>query len=176
MCLDDNDLNSYRTVSNQCLIGNMLDKLIHSHVSSFLSLHYICKHFSEHIVLVISLKDLFRKSLMICSFYLMQATCLCQLCLSFLQHLTQLITKILVHRIHPSAGLTDAAIQWFTSYLTDRIQYVSLFNHCSVFASVHSGVSQGSVLGSMLFSMCSKTPTYVQVNLQTFRDTSRHSP
>ena len=30
---------------------------------------------------------------------------------------------------------------WFSSYLTDRTHYVSLCNHCSDFALVHSGFS-----------------------------------
>ena len=54
---------------------------------------------------------------------------------------------ILVHRLHTDFGFTDTVLQWFSSYLTDRTHYISLCNHCSDFAPVHSGVPQGSVLG-----------------------------
>ena len=60
---------------------------------------------------------------------------------------------ILVHRLHTDFGFTDTVLQWFSSYLTDRTHYVSLSNHCSDFAPVHSGVTQCSVLGPMLFTM-----------------------
>ena len=64
--------------------------------------------------------------------------------------------SILVHRLHTDFGFTYAVLQWFSSYLTDRTHYVSLSNHCSAFAPVHSGIPQGSVLGPILFTMYTK--------------------
>ena len=59
--------------------------------------------------------------------------------------------SILVHRLHTDIGFTDTVPQWFSSYLTDHTHYVSLSNHCSAFAPVHSSVPQGSVPLSMYF-------------------------
>ena len=60
---------------------------------------------------------------------------------------------ILVHRLHTDFEFTDTVIQLFFSYLTDRTHNVSLSNHCSAFAPVHSVVPHGLVLGPMLFTM-----------------------
>ena len=59
----------------------------------------------------------------------------------------------LVHRLHTDFGFTDAVLQWFSSYMTDRTHYVSLSNNCSAFSPMHSGVPQVSVLGPILFTM-----------------------
>ena len=60
---------------------------------------------------------------------------------------------IFVHRLHTDFGFTDAVLNWFSSYLTDRTHYISLSNSCSAFAPVHSGVLQGSVLVPILLTM-----------------------
>ena len=61
-----------------------------------------------------------------------------------------------MYRLHTEFGFTDSVLQWFSSCLTDRTHYVSLSSHCYVFAPVHSGVHQCSVLCPMLFTICIK--------------------
>ena len=58
-----------------------------------------------------------------------------------------------MHRLHTDIGFTDSVLQWFSSYLSDRTNYVSLSNRCSAFAPVHSGLHLGSVPGPILFTM-----------------------
>ena len=41
-CLDHNELNNYRPISNLCFIAEILEKLVLSQVSSYLNSHNIC--------------------------------------------------------------------------------------------------------------------------------------
>ena len=54
----------------------------------------------------------------------------------------------------PTTGIIHIEETQHESYL--GLHYVSLSNHCSAFAPVHSGVPHGSVLGPMLFTMYNK--------------------
>ena len=151
--IDHNDLKNYRPVSNLCFIDKILEKLVLSQVSSYLNSHNLyntCQsayrpgHSTETALLKV-VNELFLS--------LNKGNISVLALLDFSSAFDTIDHTILVHRLHTDFGFTDTVLQWFSSYLTDRTHYVSLCNHCSDFAPVHSGVPQCSVLGPMLFTM-----------------------
>ncbi len=60
---------------------------------------------------------------------------------------------ILLSRLEECVGIKDIALKWFQSYLTDRSFSVHLGEFSSSAAPLSCGVSQGSILGPMLFSL-----------------------
>ena len=55
--------------------------------------------------------------------------------------------KILSNRLQHSVGITDAALSWLHSYITERYQRVAVDSATSADCVMKCGVPQGSVLG-----------------------------
>ena len=135
----------------------MLEKLVLSQVSSYLNSHNLyntCQsayrpgHSTETALLKV-VNDLFLSH--------NKGNMSVLVLLDFSSAFDTVHQSIIVHRLHTDYGFTDTILQWFSPYLTDRTHYVSLSNHCSACAPVHSCVPQGSVLGPILLTMYIKT-------------------
>ena len=58
--------------------------------------------------------------------------------------------EIIIEKLH-CLGLSEITLKWFESYLTNRQQYTNVMDANSTMTQVEVGVSQGSLLGVLLF-------------------------
>ena len=63
---------------------------------------------------------------------------------------------ILLDTLQHMYGISGTALSWFSSYLTNGTQSVIVNDHISQVSSLSHGVPQGSVLGPILFILCTK--------------------
>ena len=63
--------------------------------------------------------------------------------------------EILIRRLKTTFGIDGLALQWLSSYLSDRMQTVRVGGKCSGMSKVPHGIPQGSVSGPLLFILYS---------------------
>ena len=124
-----------------------------SHVSYYLNSHNLYSSFQSAYLPGHSTKKALLKVVNDLFLSLIKGNILVLALLDFSSVFDTACHSILVHNLHTELGFVDSALQQYSCYLTDRTQYIYLYNHCSAFAPVHSGVTQGSVLGLIRFTM-----------------------
>ena len=82
--------------------------------------------------------------------------------------------NVLIHRLS-AIGSKGIALNWFTSYITNRSSSVRINTHSSPSRSITHGVPQGSVLGPLLFNiyllpMFEIFTDYPDISLHTYAD------
>ena len=147
---DKSDPNNYRPISLLPAFAKILEKLVHKRLMNFLFKHdiiypqqygFLKGRSTEQAMTDIILK-------------ITHAIELNQLSLGIFLDLSKAFDtishKILLRKMY-KYGVRGNSLEWFQSYLSDRLQYVLNNNATSSLQSIDFGVPQGSVLGPLLF-------------------------
>ena len=159
--LPKEDFSSYRPISNLNFISKILEKVIHSrlcvHLESFPSLSPFQSAYRKFHSTETALARIQNDLLLAMNRQKVSALILLDLSAAFdtLDH------KILLDRLHSCFGVSDTAHSLLSSYLQNRTQSVIVDQARSTELTLLHGVPQGSVLGSLLFTMYTTLLSYL---------------
>ena len=152
---------NYRLMSLLPLISKVIEKVVHNQTNEFLSDNKIlCNYqsgFTANHLANLCLSFLTDKALKVFDEGLLTGM--------ILNNLLKPFDTILLKEL-ASKGLSDKCIQWFQSYLCERIFFMEMENQLSNYRKVSCSIPQGSILGSFLFLIyVSGMPQAVKSNL-----------
>lgn len=144
------DINNYRPISILPVVSKVLEKHIHDSLMTFLTEHHLLHKTQSG----------FRPSHscetalvgMVCQWLesINQGSLIGAVMVDFKKAFDLVDHEILLKKLR-HYRLTDQTVSWFSSYLTNRKQNVSLNNAMSEDEVIIDGVPQGSILGPLLF-------------------------
>ncbi len=141
---------NYRPISLLSNLYKIIDKLVFTRVHSFLEKENVIykqqfgfrpKHSTTHAL--INITERIRRALDNSKFA-------CGVFIDLQKAFDTVNHDILLQKLH-KYGIRGQIYQWFKSYLTNRLQYVSILGFDSAKLPIKHGVPQGSVLGPLLF-------------------------
>ena len=144
-------MKNYRPVSNLSFVSKIIEKLVLSQLSDHLSANCLYNRFqsayrpghSAETTLLKIASDL----LLALDDGNVSLLALLDLSAAF----DKIDHSILLHRLQHDFGIQGTALDWFSSYLTNHTQSISIHCYTSEPAPISFGVPQGSVLGPVLF-------------------------
>uniref|UniRef100_A0A3Q3IT75 Reverse transcriptase domain-containing protein n=1 Tax=Monopterus albus TaxID=43700 RepID=A0A3Q3IT75_MONAL len=144
---------NFRPISNLPFLSKVLEKIVYAQLLAFLDEHNILETFqsgfktqhSTESALVKVLNDIFLAT--------DSGNCVVLVLLDLTAAFDTVDHNILISRLEHWVGIRGIALEWFRSYLKDRSFCVKLGDAVSSSEPLVYGVPQGSVLGSLLFSL-----------------------
>lgn len=148
---------NYRPLSNLSLVSKVLEKVVNNQLNLHLNQNNLLpvnqsayrQHHSVETLLLRVKSDILLN---------MDNQCVNLLVLLDLSSAFDTIDhEILLQRLEHTFGLTHTALTWFSSYLSDRFQRISIEGTLSDAFPIEYGVPQGSCLGPLLFTLYAST-------------------
>ena len=167
---DKNDPANYRPVSLTCVCCKILEHIIHSHVMKFLDKHNILTD-SQHgfrakrsteTQLLLTINDISKQVDL--------NNTITMAILDFSKAFDKVPHKRLLSKLS-AYGIDGNLLDWFSSFLSNRIQRVVCDGEVSSSKQVLSGVPQGTVLGPLLFLLyVNDIPANINSTIRLFAD------
>ena len=144
------DVNNYRPISLLSNINKLLERIVYTRVYAFLEKHkslykhqygFRSTHSTNHAIVNITenIKKALDNGKFACGIFV------------DLQKAFDTVNHDILKRKLYHYGIRGVANSWFKSYLSNRMQYVTINGECSSPKLIEHGVPQGSVLGPLLF-------------------------
>ena len=156
------DINNYRPISLLSIFDKIIEKLIHKRLYSFLEDHTILyenqfgfRKNNSTVYALMQITERIKTTIDSGKFG-------CGIFVDLKKAFDTVNHEILLNKLE-HYGIRDTKLNWFQTYLTDRKQFVSFNEQSSELLENNCGITQGSVLGPLLFLLYINEPNISKI-------------